>query len=55
MDKGRKPVAGWETGSVKRRTSGDGKCLVPTFRTRILGGAIGACKFNHISMMAEDF
>jgi hypothetical protein len=55
MDKGHRPVAGGETGSIKEQTSGDGKCFVPIFYTRILGGAIGARGFNHISMMVGEF
>ncbi len=55
MDKGHRPVAGGETRSIKEQKSGDGKCLVPTFCTCILGGAICARGFNHILMMAEDF
>jgi hypothetical protein len=55
VDKGRRPVACGDTGSVNERMSGDCECLVPTFHMCILGGAIKARGFNHISMMVENF
>ncbi len=48
MDKGCRPVAGRETWSVKEWACGEGECLVPTFCTHILGGAIGAHRLDSI-------